>query len=94
MKDEELEKAILELSQTIESLPESKVPLSRQEQRRRELLMARKEILGRIKAAKQKSQENEALYGSMVYGLLTSYGEKHPLLMYLANLKLNRWSLF
>ena len=93
MTDEELQQAIQEISESIKNLPESKEPLPREEARKKQVLLSRKEILERIKVAREKNQHGEELYNTMVYGLLSSWGEKHPYLMHLAKANL-RWNMF
>jgi len=78
MTDEELQQAIQDLSESIDSLPKSDKPLSKEERRRREMLLIKKEVLHRIKEAREKKNTSQELYHSVYYGLLTSWGEKHP----------------
>ena len=93
MTDAELQKLIQDVCESIDSLPKSDKPLSKEERKRREVLLLKKEVLGKIKEAREKNEKDNELYNTMVYGLLISVGEKHP---YLASLlKSNiRWSMF
>ena len=93
MTDEELQEEIRDISESIANLPESDKSLSEEEKRRRAVLLLKKDILGKIKDAREKNDKNAELHHSMVYGLLTSWGEKHPYLMSLVQSSL-RWNAF
>ena len=93
MTDEELEQEVREVNEGLKGLPESDKPLSKEDMRRKQVLLLKKDTLEKIKDAREKNEKNEELYYAMFYGLLTSWGEKHP---YLASLvKANfRWNMF
>lgn len=93
MTDEDLQKEIRDISESIDNLPESDESLSKEERRRRAVLLLKKDILDKIKDAKEKNDKNAELHHSMVYGLLTSWGEKHPYLMGLVQSNF-RWNAF
>ena len=59
-----------------------------EEKRRKYILPLKKETLQRIKQAKEKKDRNQELKSNMDYALLEEYGEKHPLLLHLARMKL------
>ena len=83
MTDEELQKLIKEASSDIDSLSSSPPgkPLPENERRRKEILLIKKEILGKIKEARENNEKDKELDNIIFYGLLTSMGEKHPYLM-------------
>ena len=95
MTDEELQKLIKEVSNDIGSLSSSPPgkPLPENERRRKEILLIKKEILGKIKEARENNEKDKELHNTIFYGLLTSMGEKHPYLMGLVKSNL-RWSGF
>ncbi len=93
MTDEELQKTIQDVRESIENLPESDKPLSKEEKRRRDILLVKKDILNKIKEAREKNELSDELYHSTVYGLFVSLGEKHPYLMGLVQANL-RWNAF
>ena len=93
MTDEELQKEILDLGKSLDSLPEPSESQSKEEKKCRDMLIVKKAVLEKIKEAREKNEKNQELYHTMVYGLLTSWGEKHPYLAYLARANL-RWSMF
>jgi len=93
VRDEDLQKAIQEVCESLDNLSKSDDPLPKEERRRREVLLLKKDILEKIKDAREKNEKDQELYNIMVYGLLTSWGEKHPYLMSLVKSNL-RWSSF
>jgi len=93
MTDEDLQEAIREVSESLDNLPKSADSLSKEDKRRRQLLLLKKETLDRIKAAREKNDKDEELYNIMLYGLLTSWGKKHPYFISLVRPNL-RWSAF
>ena len=93
MTDEDLQKAMQEVSEGLDNLPKSDDSLSKEERRRKEVLLLKKDTLDKIKVAREKNDKDQELYNTMVYGLLTSMGEKHPYLMSLVKSNL-RWSAF
>jgi len=93
MTDEELQKEIQDVCESIDNLPKSDKSLSKEERKCRAVLLLKKELLDKIKDAREKNDKNAELHHSMVYGLLTSWGETHPYLMSLVQSNL-RWSAF
>jgi len=93
MTDKELQKEIRDVSESIDNLPKSNESLSKEERRRREVLLLRKEILNKIKDAREKNDKSKELHNTMVYGLVTSWGETHPYLASLVQSNL-RWNAF
>ena len=81
MTDEELKQTMQAISESLAKLSDPDQPLSKEEERRKYLLLLKKETLEKIKSAREKNQKTEELRQSMVYGLLESWGEKHPNLM-------------
>ncbi len=88
MTDEELEQEIQNLNEAIVKLSKSDDPLTKQEKRRKYVLPLQKEILQRMKKAKEKKDRSQELKCNMDYALLEEFGEKHPLLLHLARIKL------
>ena len=88
MTDEELEQEILDMSEAMDKLSKSDDPLTKQEKRRKYILPLKKDILQRMKQAREKKDRNQELKCSMDYGLLEEFGERHPLLLHLARIKL------
>ena len=88
MTDEELEQEILDMSEAMDKLSKSDDPLTKQEKRRKYILPLKKDILQRMQQAKEKKDRNQELKCSMDYALLEEFGEKHPLLLHLARIKL------
>ena len=93
MTDEELQKAIREVSESLNNLPESDKSLSKEDRKRRYVLLLKKDILDKIKEAREKNDKSQELQNTMAYGLLTSVGEKHPYLASLLKSNL-RWGGF
>jgi len=89
MTDEDLEKELQTVCDSIDNLPQVEGPLPREEKKRRDLLSLRKATLEKIKEAKEKKAEDAELHNSIVYGLLTSWWGKHPYLMhFMVNVRL------
>ena len=93
MTDEELQQTMQELGESIDKLSDSDKPLTKEESRRRQLLLLRKETLQKIKEAREKNNANQEMTHTITYSLLTSLGEKHPFLMYFLQSKF-RWNVF
>jgi len=93
MTDEELQQTIEEISESIKNFSEAKKPLPKEEARRRQVLLIRKQILERIKEAREKNRKDDEMYNMAVYGLLSSWGEKHPYLASLVRSNM-RWGMF
>ena len=87
MTDEELEREIQKLSENIDELSEAD-SLTKEEKKRKHLLELKKETLGRIKQAKEKKNQSQEIKLTMDYALLEEYGERHPLLLHFARIKL------
>jgi len=88
MTDEELEQEIQDLSEAIDKLSKSKEPLTKQEKRRKYILPLKKDVLQRMQQAREKKDRNQELKCSMDYGLLEEFGDRHPILLHLARIKL------
>lgn len=93
MTDEQLQRALQEISESIDKLPQSDEALSSEERKRKVVLSMKKQVLERIKDAREKNEKGQELYEIIVYGLLTSVGEKHPYLASLIRANI-RWSMF
>ena len=87
MTDEDLEREMQKLSENIDELSKAD-SLTKQEKRRQNLLESKKETLERIKQAKEKKNQSQEIKYTMDYALLEEYGEKHPLLLHFARIKL------
>ena len=81
MTDEELEQTLQDLSQDIDRLSNAEKPLTKEEKRHQQVLSVQREILLKIKNARQKNSMTEEMRHTMLYSLVTSLGEKHPYLM-------------
>ena len=82
MTDEDLERELRVVCESIDNLPQAEEPLPKEEKQCRDLLSLRKATLEKIKEAKEKKSEDAEMYNSIVYGLLTSWWGKHPLLLH------------
>ncbi len=83
INDQELQRTLQELSETINGLSNSDGPLTTEEQKYRTRLLRRKDILSLIQESKEKDRKDAELYHTTVYNLLVPWGEKHPVLMFL-----------
>jgi uncharacterized membrane-anchored protein len=90
MTDEELQQTIQELTESIDELSDTDQPLTKEEKKRKQILVIKREVLRKIKEDREKGKTYDEIYNSIYYNLLTSWGEKHP---YLASLVMRnfRW---
>jgi len=93
MDDEELQQKIQDVSESIDKLLNSDKPLTKKEEIHKRVLLLMKETLERIKTAREKGDKEQEMSNIMNYGLLATYGEKHPFLAHLMKIKL-RSNLF
>ncbi len=93
MTDQELQKEIRDVGEGIENLSMPDQSLSKEETKRKNVLLLKKDILEKIMDARENNEKDKELQNAMLYGLLTSWGEKHPYLMALVQSNL-RWSSF
>ena len=92
MTKEQLQEALEEVSADLDNLSNREKPLTKEEKKHRGKLLMRKNVLEKIKEAKEKNQNSEELYNNTVYGLLVPWGEKHPVLMFITmRLMRARW---
>ena len=92
MTGEELQKLMDDISGELEKMADDpEKPLSRTEKRHRSVLRARKEALERVKAAAEEGNFAKETQASLDYGLLTEYGERHPLLFNLMKSQVRSW---
>jgi len=97
MTDEEIQESTAEITEILDKLHNSEKPLTKEEKRRKRVLSARKQLLRAIKLAKEKNDKNAELKMGIEYNLITSLGEKHPvLLMFLAPIVRSKfgWTVF
>jgi hypothetical protein len=92
MTAEELDKLINELSEELEQLPDEEAKsLTYKERRHRRVVMARKNALERARAALEAGDVSKETQASLDYGLLTEYGERHPILFNLVKSQMGFW---
>ena len=88
MTDEELQEEIQNLNEAMDKLSKSEDPLTKQEKRRKHILPLKRDTLQRMKQAKEKKDQSQEIKCNIDYALLEEYGEKHPILLHLARIKL------
>ena len=93
MTDEQLQKLIQDVSESLDQLSDPDKSLTKEERNRKQILLLKQETLCKIKEAREKNQKDQEILHTANYGLLTSLGEKHPYLMHLIKSNL-RWSSF
>ena len=93
MTDEEIQAAIQGVSEGIEKLSNSEEPLTKEQKKRKRVLLVRKELLNQIKKAREKNDKNQELKSTMDYALVTTFAEKHPYLIPLMRSKMG-WTVF
>ena len=80
MTDEEVQQAIQEVNKSLDNLPESDDKAPSQQ---RQVLLLKKEVLQKVKEAREEGNKNQEVYNSVYYSLLDTWGEKHPYMVYL-----------
>ena len=93
MKEEELETLIQEVSESLDKLSKSDQPLPKEERNHKQVPLLQRETLKRIREAKEKGDWHQEMKAGIDYALLTSYGEKHPFLMYFIKSQ-SGWNVF
>ncbi len=88
MDDTELQRLIQEMSDGITELSDREEPLTKEERKRKHLLQMKKETLLKIKQAREANSFSQEYSHLVTWGILTSLGEKHPLLMMLVSSKM------
>ena len=97
MTDEDITQVTEEITEILDKLHNSEKPLTKEEQRRKKVLSARKQLLRVIKVAKERNDRTMEVKTGIEYTLVTSLGEKHPhLLMFLAPIVRSKfgWTVF
>ena len=93
MTDEQLQKELQEANDKLNALANAEKPLTKEQQKERSRFQFRKVVLTQIKEARAKNQKSAELYNTIVYDMLTSWGERHPILLFLAtNIMRTRFS--
>ena len=82
MTDEELQQTIQELGEDIDKLSDPDKPLAKEDKRRKQILLLKKDTLERMKVAREKRNVGQELNLTVQYGLLNSLADKHPYLLY------------
>lgn len=90
MTDEELENSIREVTRGLDEMAGLERPLNKDEARKRQMLLMERNTLRRIKEAREKNDINTEHANLANYGLLKSWGAKHPFLAFLLQAKF-RW---
>lgn len=81
MTPEQLQELLDDISGELARLADDpEKPLGRADRKHRLVLLARKEALERVKAAAAEGDFKKETQARLDYGLLTDYGERHPLL--------------
>ena len=83
MTDEDLEKELTAVCDSIDNLPQTEEPLPKEVKKRRELLSLQKATLEKIKEAKKEKANDAEMHNSMIYGMLTSWWGNHLFLLHL-----------
>jgi hypothetical protein len=86
MTDEGLKQEIKDISESLDKLSDSD-SLNKQQRRQSYILSLKKAALLNIKEAREKGDNIEEYRSIAQYGMLASYGDKHPLLLFLARSK-------
>jgi len=92
MSDEQLQRALQEVSEGLDKLSDPDRPLTGEEKKYQAKLLRRQTVLSQIKMAKEKNRKDVELYYTTIYDMLVPWGEKHPVLMFfMLNMMRVRW---
>ena len=83
MTEEELEAEIKIVTETLEKLPVDKKPITREEKKEKGLFTMKKDVLLRIKDAREKGNKQAEFDNTVYYGVLNSWIGKHAFLRHL-----------
>lgn len=81
MTDQELQQEFQLTADELKALIEREKDLTKPEKKRRNFLRLKKLALERIMEARKSNNKSQEFSHVMNYGLITTLGEKHPLLM-------------
>lgn len=87
MTEEELRQALQDVDRDLTGVPDE-AKMTGPERGRRQVLSLRKQALERIEQAKREDNFRQELMDTVAYSLLTSWGEKHPFLVYILQTRL------
>jgi len=83
MTDEEIKQQIEFITISLVGLDGVQRPFTREESRRRHILVLEMAVLRQISKARESHDRHQEFTSTVTYGLLKSVGEKHPFLMHL-----------
>ena len=81
MTNEEIDVILQEIADELKQWSEYEKELTKQDKRHINLLFAKKDTLEKLKEARAKGKSQQEFSLTVSYGLLTSIGEKYPLLI-------------
>jgi len=94
MTDEELKQEMQIVGEDLEKLPADDKSLTKEQKKDKNLLLMKKDVLLRIKDAREKSHKQVEFDNTVYYGVLNSWFSKHPFLMrFVINAKC-RWNVW
>jgi hypothetical protein len=88
MTDEEMREEFQNVKEDLNRLSQSEEPLTKEEKRLKVVLHQRKDVLHRIKEAKDKDDKMQEIKNTADYTLLKSHGKRHPLLLHILRVRL------
>jgi len=88
MTNEELEKEFKSVSEEMDKLSNQEEPLAKKEKRRKYILTLQKETLLKIRSARGKDDKNAEFQNIAMYGMLATFGDRHPIWLHLARGKI------
>ena len=94
MTEDELEAEIKRISEDLENLPADNKPITGEEKKEKNLLFLKKNVLLRIKDAREKEQKQAEFDSTIYYGVLNSWVGKHAFLRHLVVNARCRWNVF
>ena len=83
MTDEELDRVLQQVAEEIGRLSDDEKELTKQESSRRHLLLSQQEVLKKMQLAREKKDSSTEMQLGIIYGILTSWVAKYPLLLQL-----------
>ena len=84
MDNEEPGKEFKSVSEEMDKLSNREEPPTRKEKRRKYILTLQKETILKIKSAREKDDKSSEFQNIAMYGMLATFGARHPIWLHLA----------
>ena len=94
MTEDELKQEMQIVDSDMEKLPADDKSLTKEERKDKDLLLMKKEVLSRIKDAREKNHKQVEFDNTVYYGVLSSWFGRHPFLRHFVINSKCRWNVW